>query len=464
MKHKKLLFLIAIFIIILGVFIQFAGKIKDKVVRPEAEGTKVENGYKILAVIHNLRAPTAFCFSPKGDMYVAEIEDESGNSRVIKIGKYGRKQEVCGDLTGPIWGVAYYQDRIYIGEKGHISMINQKGQHIDIITGLPCDGDFQNNQMVFGPDGKLYFGMGSATNSGVVGEDDFQRGWLKVFPEFHDIPPKDIVLRGTDYETSDFLHLNSNEKVMTGGFVPFGRKTVDGMVIKGNLLANAVIYRSDPDGGELEHFAWGFRNPFALAFSLDGELYVSEEGMEDVGSRPVYNTKNYIYQVREGIWYGWPDYIGGIPVTHPKFASESGKHCSFLLKNHENTPVPPVFELPLDLKPKGLAFSTSEQFGFKGHGFISVWPGKGKGSEAEIKIIRFDPVTGEGWNFAVNSGTKSANDKDKLQTPITLKFGPDQALYVLDYGYVGQQENMLENINKKSGVVWKIIPAENGTP
>ena len=50
----------------------------------------------------------------------------------------------------------------------------------DLVTGLPSLGDHHNNQIAAGPDGKIYFGQGVATNSGVVGVDNFVFGWLGV--------------------------------------------------------------------------------------------------------------------------------------------------------------------------------------------------------------------------------------------------------------------------------------------
>ncbi len=60
-------------------------------------------------------------------------------------------------------------------------MIQPDGTKEDIIEGLPSNGDHHNNRVVFGPDGKLYFGQGTATNSGVVGRDN---GWVKEHPFF----------------------------------------------------------------------------------------------------------------------------------------------------------------------------------------------------------------------------------------------------------------------------------------
>lgn len=51
-------------------------------------------------------------------------------------------------------------------------MVKADGSKQDILTGLPNFGDQHNNRVIFGPDGKIYFDQGTATNSGVVGEDN----------------------------------------------------------------------------------------------------------------------------------------------------------------------------------------------------------------------------------------------------------------------------------------------------
>jgi hypothetical protein len=61
---------------------------------------------------------------------------------------------------------------------------------------LPNTGDHHNNQIAIGTDSKIYFGQGEATNSVVVGEDNFRLGWIKTAPQFHDIPAKNITLTG----------------------------------------------------------------------------------------------------------------------------------------------------------------------------------------------------------------------------------------------------------------------------
>ena len=55
------------------------------------------------------------------------------------------------------------------------------------------------------------------------------------------------------------------------------------------------------------------------------ELMETENGFDDRGSRPVANAPDVIWAIRQGAFYGWPDYVAGEPITvgplHPAAAS-----------------------------------------------------------------------------------------------------------------------------------------------
>ncbi len=59
---------------------------------------------------------------------------------------------------------------LYISHKGIVSIVEEDKTLRDIVTDLPSLGDHQNNNIVLGPDGKIYMGQGTTTNSGVVGD------------------------------------------------------------------------------------------------------------------------------------------------------------------------------------------------------------------------------------------------------------------------------------------------------
>jgi hypothetical protein len=100
--------------------------------------------------------------------------------------------------------------------------------------------------MSVGPDGRIYFGQGTATNSGVVGIDNFLMGWLQLHPDFHDQPAETIRLRGEDFTTINPFMLTSTETFMlttTSAFAPFSGNQE---VIQGTVKANGTILRLNP--------------------------------------------------------------------------------------------------------------------------------------------------------------------------------------------------------------------------
>src|SRR5436190_37325 len=117
-------------------------------------------------------------------------------------------------------------------EGGRILKISPDGKVTVLVSGLPSFGDHHTDGPVVGPDGWLYFGQGTASNSGIVGEDNAKFGWLKRHPDFHDIPGEDIILTGQNFSTPDVAH-GSPQKVLTGAFLPFGTSSTPNQVIKG---------------------------------------------------------------------------------------------------------------------------------------------------------------------------------------------------------------------------------------
>src|SRR5438132_1651573 len=91
----------------------------------------------------------------------------------------------------------------------------------------------------------------------------------------------------------------------------------------------AAVMRCEPDGSGLELVAWGLRNAYGLGFLPDGRLLATDQGADDRGSRPVGNAPDLLFEVREGAWYGWPDYIGGDPITDERYRPVRGPAPTF---------------------------------------------------------------------------------------------------------------------------------------
>ena len=236
--------------------------------------------------------------------------------------------------------------------------MTKDGKITPLIDGIPSIGEHHTDRPVVGPDGWIYFGIGSATNSGVVGPDDARFGWLKRFPDFHDIPACDIVLSGQNFISDNALDPCSGNKVVTGAFAPYGTPTCPGQIIKGQMPCNGAILRMPLAGGKPELVAWGFRDPFGLAFSPEGCLYATDNMYDERGSRPVFGAGDLFWKVEPGLWYGFPDYWGNIPLTHRRFAEiKKEPRPQFLLAHHPNVPPEPVARLGVRSSSDGFDFS-----------------------------------------------------------------------------------------------------------
>lgn len=221
---------------------------------------------------------------------------------------------------------------------GRILKITPEGTITPLIENLPSTGDHHTNGPAIGPDGALYFAVGTFTNSGVIGEDNADFGWLARYPQASDIPCRDITLKGENYTSKNPLTSDRNDTAVTGAFSPFGTATRKGQVISGKIPCSGSVLKTPIDGGDVELVAWGFRNPFGLAFSPDGQLYVTENSYDDRGSRPVFGTGDLLWKVISGRWYGWPDFHGRFPLDRrsPR-SSRQGASAAFTRRRSERS-------------------------------------------------------------------------------------------------------------------------------
>lgn len=186
-----------------------------RIPRPDRNAADLPRGYRVEVVFDNLTYPTSVEFDDAGAMYIAEggysYGDEIAPARILRVPSKGESEVVADQLSAPITDLLWHGNRLYISHRGKISVLESDGVR-DLVTGLPSLGDHHNNQMTIGPDGKLYFGQGVATNSGVVGLDNFKIGWLAKYPDVHDVPAKDIRLTDQAFETADVLDILSEKR------------------------------------------------------------------------------------------------------------------------------------------------------------------------------------------------------------------------------------------------------------
>jgi glucose/arabinose dehydrogenase len=299
-----------------------------------------------------------------------------------------------------------------------------------------------------------------------VGEDNFQFGWLKRNPRFHDIPCQDITLAGVNYTTPDLL--NGGANATTGAFLPFGTASESGQIIKGQLPCSGAVMRIPLEGGEPQLVAWGFRNPYGLAFDNSGNLFITDNGYDERGSRPVWGTGDFLFKVEQNAWYGWPDFSGDHEVSSRQFKVPRKGVPRQLLAKHPSEPPKPAAYFGVHSSSNGFDFSRSESFGFAGEAFVAQFgdmaPGVGKTMKpVGFKVVRADPETGVVLDFAVNRKGNAPAAKLKsggLERPVAVRFSPDgNALYIVDFGIMLTTAEGPKPI-EKTGIIWKVTRSD----
>jgi glucose/arabinose dehydrogenase len=467
---------------------------------PSVDHFSINKGYKIEPAIWNLTLPTSVAFDNENNMYIAEAGFIYGGlqpiPRILKIDNLSGNISILVDrnLNGPITDIEFYDGKLYVSHRGIISTVDpDTGTVKDIIIGLPSTGDHHNNQIAIGKDNRIYFGQGEATNSGVVGEDNFKLGWLKTSPQFHDTPAKNITLSGVNFVTTNPLTAEPNDTSTTGAFVPFGTFTYKGQVIPGNIKCNGCILSANLDGTNLKLVGWGVRSAYGIALFPDdpAKLLVTVNGADERGSRPIANDTEKIYSIdisssnssQLGKFYGWPDFFGNAePVTEAKFQVKKLPPLQFVMQNHP--PVEkPLVELEVGAALAQIDFSYSSfsssynhtsDFGYKDRAFIAEFgimvpishlPSNMKNQNQEIvgqKVVMFNPQNKNYSDFV------SLNKQETSFRPVGIAFNKNEnALYVTSIGKVEIRTTM-PNDNSielsepspwyypNTGIVWKI--------
>lgn len=487
----------------------------------------VPEGHRLEVVTRGLTYPVDVTFDEDGGIYVAEAgghtygtkPEKAPDARILKLNKETGEWEVMYNklvpvdviknvafptegklpegLIPPITGVTYHEGKLFISHRSRYSTYNlETGEFKTIIDGLPSWGEFLNAKPIF-KDGKMYFFLSTQGNTGIP-----EAHWTTVMdifnkPTAREYPGEDVVLTGRNYWVpTKKMKSIKKDSVLTGVYVQLGEVTEYGQVIPGREIANGAFYRVNPDGSDLERIAWGFRSSFGYRFSPDGKLITTMNSANPMPPRGVFFDYETVYEVKEGEWYGWPDFYSGIPITDERFEyKDEVRHFALTEETHRKLldgrryPLQPIARLPVHSATQGMVFGNEEfgvpeddilvaEFGtivpiFKGEKFHPNFPKEVPESELlappgvsydwpGFKVQRVNLTTGEAYDYLYNrTGLPASATKDAagLERPIQMEWAPDGSLYVVDFGVVEFNENGM-TAHPFTGVVWRLVKDE----
>jgi glucose/arabinose dehydrogenase len=439
----------------------------------DAADILLPEGYVAELVASGFRTPVHCTFDDDGTCYVFESGYKiTGPPRILEVDLRSGQWETFFELpeehwvqTGAVTGGCWHDGYLYFGNTDRLSRLGRDGRVEDVVTGLPGRGDHQTNYPVVGPDGKLYFTVGTETNTGVVGPDNFNNEWLRHFPDACDVPGQNIELVGTNFESQDIrLDGRLTDRVSTGAFVPYGTPTEPGQVIEGDVKCSGSVLRCNPDGTELELVAWGLRNPYGKAFHPDGRLFVTDHGIDERGHRQIHGDVDDFYEINDGAWYGWPDFAAGVRLDDPLWGRRGRGRPPVIANPPDPNPPKPLATFDPHTGANGFDFCRDPAFGFEGDAFVALFGDLGPNTtrmamQAGYKVVRVDVRTGEVQDFAVNkiAGPASKLPHRGFERPSHCQFGPDGALYVVDWGQIKiAPEVRGVRMKEGTGALWRI--------
>ncbi len=314
------------------------------------------------------KQPTVVLFGPDGALYalsvegdIAKLTDEDGDGFAETI------TPVYTDTNNQLEhavGMAFHDGILYVSDGGRISTVTDSDgdgtldKITPIVTGLPNQlyTFHSNNGIAFGPDGKIYVGIGSTTDHGP----------LRVEHE-------------------------------------------------------ASIMRVNPDGSDLETFATGFRNPYDLTFSPQGDLFTADNSPDAIAPDLPYLPPEEVDHVQQGKNYGFPD-IFGFPPPGSSVA-------------------PPVVDLYTSSASSGITYQASDTFPPEYRGLYLAQFGTGADYPSAAGVhtgrqVVFISLTPDGHGSFTGTWKPFAIFRSDLEvpyTPIDVTIGPDGALYIAEW-------------------------------
>jgi glucose/arabinose dehydrogenase len=322
---------------------------------------------------------------------------------------------------------------IAFGPDGDLYMLTLGG---DIFVMRDTDGDdfAETSERIYLDDANYFeHAIGMAFYDGVMYISD--SGKISTIEDTNDDGMLDTVTPVVEGLISLRYPDHSNNGIAFGPdgklYVAVGAATDHGPVYSD---FEAAILRMNPDGSNLERFASGFRNPYDLAFSPDGELFTADNNPDALDDTLRYLPPEELDYVREGLDYGFPRAFG-------------------LLGDREGTE-PPIVEFFPSVATVGLTYYSADQFPdeYQNGVFVALW-GTAAPTPQEraltngrmVVFVPLQPTSSGGYrgDWDVFAWFRQGSD----YRPIDVIVGEDGALYIAEWSsasvyrvtYVGEQ-------------------------
>ncbi len=311
--------------------------------------------------------PTVMTFDASGAMVVLSLDGHIVQMTDINHDDYAETSTMLfddpQDQLNHAVGMAFHDGKTYISDAGRISILSDSnGDGMinavnPIVDGLPTwqHTFHSNNGIAFGPDGKLYVGVGSTTDHGPL-----------------------------------------------------------------QVKNEASILRMNDDGTDLEVFAAGFRNPYDLAFSPDGELFTADNSPDEPDDTLAYLPPEELDFVQQGKNYGFP-YVYGT-------AGSGGDYTA------------PITDLFTSSASSGLTYYSADQFPPDYRGIYIAQFGTGAAfAKAQgltngqmVVFVALKPDGSGGYTGKWQPFARLRTDLG-VYNPIDVTVGPDGSLYVVEW-------------------------------
>ena len=197
--------------------------------------------------------PSAIAFGPDGKLYIADISgalwvaaDTDGDGRAESIRRFA-------DGFALLIGLAWRDGELYAASSGKIEALRDSDgdgvadQRRVVVDGLPSMilKPHSNNGIAFGPDGRLYFGVGSTTNAEFE-TNNLAASILSVKPDGSDLH---VVARGLG--NSFDLAFNAQGELFAGDNSPMGAEDAApdefNQIVEGEHYGFPYFYGDPPD-------------------------------------------------------------------------------------------------------------------------------------------------------------------------------------------------------------------------